>query len=136
MIKNRITFLFMFFPLLIFSQSKEIEMAVDNFWRIYFNANEILPTKYSEASIDFWGRVFSEKKLNEFTACLEVSYCDFELEQNLKIAEQRSDYILSRFVNDYHINREEINISFVVNDFCIEGGSIIPSTTCVVLYKK
>lgn len=96
-----------------------------------------MPTDDSQISIDFWGKAFSEKQLlDKFTVCLEVSNCDFELQSNPKIAEQRSEYIISRFENDYHINPEEINVSFVVDDYCIEGEKKIPSTTCIVLYKK
>jgi len=85
----------------------------------------------------FGVKQFLKKKLlNEFSVCLEVSYCDFELKSNPKIAEQRSEYILLRFENDYHINPEEINVSFVVDDYCIEGENNYPSTTCIVLYKK
>lgn len=119
------------------AQSKPIEISVDNFYRINFNPNQDLPTSDSESSIDFWGKAFSEKQLlDKFTVCLEVSYCDFELKSNPKIAEQRSEYIISRFENDYHINPEEINVSFVVDDYCIEGENNFPSTTYIVLYKK
>jgi len=119
------------------AQTKNIEISIDNFYRINFNPNQVLPTSDSESSIDFWGKAVSEKQVfDKFIFCLEVSYCAFELKSNPKITEQRSEYILSRFENDYHINRQEINVLFVIDDYCIEGEKKIPSTTCVVLYKK
>ncbi|WP_177761069.1 hypothetical protein [Flavobacterium sp. I3-2] len=94
-----------------------------------------MPTYDSQRSIDFWGKAFSEKQLlDKFTVCLEVSYCDFELQSNPKITEQRSEYVLSRFENDYQINRKEINVSFVVDDYCDKNVLLI--TTYVILLVK
>lgn len=135
LIKYVLTILSFLFPIIINAQTKEIEISVDNFYRIYFNPNQVLPTSDSESSIDYWGKAVSEKQfLNEFRVCLEIYYCDFELKSNPKIAEERSNYILSRFENDYKINRNNFLISFHVDKFCVENQLLISAD--VVLLKK
>lgn len=135
LIKYVLTILSFLFPIIINAQTKEIEISVDDFYRIYFNPNQVLSTSDSESSIDYWGKAVSEKQfLNEFTVCLEIYYCDFELKSNPKIAEERSNYILSRFENDYKINRNNFLISFHVDKFCVENQSLISAD--VVLLKK
>jgi len=47
------------------AQSKQIEISVDDFYRIYFDADKIMPKEDSQISIDFWGKAISEKKTFE-----------------------------------------------------------------------
>lgn len=123
------------FPILINAQTKEIEISVDNFYRIYFNTYQIIPTSDSEVSIDYWGKAFTNKTFfDDFIVCLDIYYCTFEIEQNPKIVEERSNYILSRFENDYQINRKNFIISFFLEEFCDEKKT--PVSTDVVLLKK
>lgn len=133
--KYVLVILSLLFPIMINGQTKEIEISVDNFYRIYFNRDQVIPISDSESSIDYWAKAITEKQiLNEFTVCLKVCYCDFELKSNPKVAEERSNYILSRFENDYKINRNNFSISFLVDEFCDENQSLI--STDIVLLKK
>lgn len=135
LMKYVLVILSLLFPIMINAQTREIEIFVDDFYRIYFKQNQVLPTSDSDSSIDFWAKAISEKQiLNEFTVCLEVYNCDFELKSNPRIAEERSNYILSRFENDYQINRNNFTISFHVDKFCDENQSLISAD--IVLLKK